>query len=329
MTPPAPHAPEVAPAPVGSAPAGSAPGAGSTATGIALMVGAITAFSVMGALVKGAPRIPAGEMVFFRSLFALPVVLGWLALRGELSGGVRVADWRGHAVRGVAGTVAMGLGFAGLRYLPLPEVTAIRFVTPVILVVLAAIFLGERIRLVRITAVLAGLAGVAVISAPQLSAEASGTAAWGVALTLASAGLAAVAQVFVKAMAATERTAAIVFWFSSTSLVLSLLTIPFGWVVPRGWDWALVVGAGLGGGLGQILLTASYRHADAGVLAPFTYVSMLWAVLIGWAVFAEVPTAHTLAGAALIIAAGAVIVWRERGRGGRTAERKVRAKGMQ
>ena len=300
-----------------------------TWVGIALMLGAISCFSIMGAQVKAAARIPAGEMVFFRSAFALPVVFGWLAARHELRGGVRVAHWRGHAVRGVAGTVAMGLGFAGLRFLPLPEVTAIRFVTPVIIVILAAIFLGERIRLVRISAVLAGLLGVAVISAPQLSAEASSAAAWGVALTLASAGLAAVAQVFVKAMAATERTAAIVFWFSSTSLALSLLTIPFGWVLPRGWEWPLVIGAGLCGGMGQILLTASYRYADAGVLAPFTYVSMLWAVILGWAIFSEVPTPQTLAGAALIITAGAVIVWREQSRGGRTAERKVRAKGMQ
>ena len=298
-------------------------------TGILLMVGAVTLFSVMSALVKAAGRIPAGEMVFFRSVGAMPVIFAWLAVTGTLSGGVRVSDWRGHAVRGVAGTCAMGLGFAGLRYLPLPEVTALRFITPVLLVILAAIFLGERFRWVRLGAVLAGLAGVVVITLPNLSADASSAALWGVALTLASAGLAAVAQVSVKAMAGTERTAAIVFWFSATSAALSLLSLPFGWVVPRGWEWGAVAGAGLIGGTGQILLTSSYRFADAGVLAPFTYVAMLWAIVIGWTFFAEVPTLHTLAGSALIIAAGIVIVWRERRMGGRTAERKVRAKGLQ
>ena len=320
-----------APSPLGTG--GAAPRADAAAarplTGILLMVGAVTLFSVMSALVKGAARIPAGEMVFFRSVGAMPVIFLWMAATGTLSGGVRVADWRGHAVRGVAGTCAMGLGFAGLRYLPLPEVTALRFITPVLLVILAALFLGERFRWVRLGAVLAGLAGVVVITLPTLSADASSAALWGVALTLASAGLAAVAQVSVKAMAGVERTAAIVFWFSATSASLSLLSLPFGWVVPQGREWVAVLGAGLIGGTGQILLTSSYRFADAGVLAPFTYVSMLWAIVIGWTFFAEVPTLHTLAGAALIIAAGIVIVWRERRLGGRTAERKVRAKGLQ
>ena len=90
------------------------------------------------------------------------------------------------------------------------------------------------------------------------------------------------------------------------------------------------MGAGFIGGFGQILLTSSYRFADAGVLAPFTYVSMLWAVLIGWAVFAEVPTVPMLAGSSLIIASGVAIWLRERQLGrGRAAEGKVEAKGLQ
>ena len=322
---------DVRPAPIGTGGSTARPDqrAARPLLGILLMASAVTAFSVMSAFVKAADRLPAGEMVFFRSILGMPLIFGWLALRGELAGGVRVADWRGHALRGVAGTCAMGLGFAGLRYLPLPEVTAIRFVTPVMIVILAAILLGERFRMVRFAAVLAGLAGVAVITIPNLSADAGTAAAIGVALTLGSASLAAVAQISVKAMSGVERTAAIVFWFSATATVLSLLTLPFGWVVPRGWEWGAVLGAGLIGGTGQILLTSSYRFADAGVLAPFTYVSMLWAIVIGWSVFGEVPTLPTLAGAALIIAAGLVIVWRERRLGGKTAERKVRAKGLQ
>lgn len=297
--------------------------------GILMMMLAVSLFTAMQALIKAADRVPAGEAVFFRSFCSIPVIFGWLAAQGKLRQGVRVVNWRGHAVRALAGTFAMGLGFAGLRYLPLPEVTAIRFVTPVLIVVFAAIFLGERFRLIRMAAVLAGLGGVVVISWPQLTGGEAG--AWlGVAMILGSAALAALAQVFIKGMAGREETAAIVFWFALTASLLSLTTVPFGWVWPVGREWVWLIGAGLIGGAGQILLTSSYRHAEAGVLAPFSYISMLWAVLIGWAWFAEVPTIWTWSGAALIIGAGVVILLRERALGaGVAAEGKVRAKKYQ
>jgi drug/metabolite transporter (DMT)-like permease len=91
-----------------------------------------------------------------------------------------------------------------------------------------------------------------------------------------------------------------------------LATLPFGWVWPTGFEAALLVGAGLLGGVGQILLTSSYREADASLVAPFDYASMLFALAIGWFVFAEVPTVAMLTGAALIVAAGILIILRER-----------------
>lgn len=298
--------------------------------GVGLMLTGISVFVLMSSFVKAAGRVPAGEAMFFRAAGALPVVLVWLALRGDLPDGIRTRNIRSHAVRGIAGSLAMATGFAGLHYLPLPEVTAIRFVTPVLIVVLAALLLGERLRLVRITAVAVGLIGVSIIIWPRLSAGGAPGEALGVALVLTSAALAALAQVFVKSMAGREKTAAIVFWFQLTAAVLALASLPFGWVVPRGVEWLWLIGAGITGGLGQIFVTASYRHADAGVLAPFTYVSMLWSLLIGWLWFDEVATVPMLAGAALVIGAGVMIVLRERQLGLRaTAEAKLRAKGLQ
>jgi drug/metabolite transporter (DMT)-like permease len=146
----------------------------------------------------------------------------------------------------------------------------------------------------------------------------------GALVTLGSATLAALAQVFIKSMAATEKTAAIVFWFSMTATCLSLLSAPFGWVMPQGHEWLLLIGAGLVGGAGQICVTSSYRFADASLLAPFTYVSMIWALIIGYFVFGEAPTVPMLVGAGLVISAGVAIVLRERQLGlRRTAERKV------
>jgi len=285
------------------------------ARGIVLIILAITVFSIQTGFIKAADRVPAGQAVFFRSACALPVVFIWLWLRGDLSQGLRTRNYRGHIMRSVAGTLAMGLGFAGLKFLPLPEVTALRFITPILIVLFATALLGERIRLVRLSAVLMGLVGVLIILWPRLGAGLAGAGhreMIGAAMVLGSASFAAFAQIFIKRMASVETTAAIVFYFSMTSLGLSLLSAPFGWVWPVGSEWALLVGAGFVGGMGQVLLTSSYRFADASILAPFTYVSMIWALLIGYFIFDEVPTVMMLAGAALVIFSGVVIVWRER-----------------
>jgi drug/metabolite transporter (DMT)-like permease len=131
-------------------------------------------------------------------------------------------------------------------------------------------------------------------------------------LVLGGAVFAALAQVFVRKLVNTEATSAIVFYFSLTATILSLVTLPFGWVWPTATEATLLVGAGLLGGIGQILLTSSYREADASLVAPFDYASMLFALGIGYFVFAEVPTWTMIGGAALIVMAGILIIWRER-----------------
>ncbi|MEM9348739.1 MAG: DMT family transporter, partial [Pseudomonadota bacterium] len=275
------------------------------AFGATLITGAMLAFTVMSGFIK-AVEVPAGQAVFFRSFFALPVIFAWLWRTGHLHDGLKTVRWGPHAVRAIVGSTAMGLGFAGLVYLPLPEVTAIRFVTPIIMVVLAALMLGERFRFVRLGAVLMGLLGVTIIIWPRLGGDLGDTATLGVVLTLGSAALAALAQIFVKEMAGRESTASIVFYFSVTAAFLGLCTLPFGWDWLSPWQAALLVGAGLVGGAGQIMLTAAYRFADAGALAPFTYTAMVWSIIVGWLWFAEVPTVPMLTGATIVIAAGAL-----------------------
>ncbi|MBL9051158.1 MAG: DMT family transporter [Tabrizicola sp.] len=284
--------------------------------GIALKVASVLVFIVMASMIKAtAQHVPAGQTVFFRSLFAIPVIVAWLAWRGELGSGLKAKAPMGHIWRGLVGTLAMGLGFAGLGYLPLPEVTAIGYAAPLLTVIFAAMFLGEEVRLFRISAVALGLTGVLIVLAPRLSVapgEAGTAEALGAMLVLGGAVFAALAQVFVRKLVMTEQTSAIVFYFSLTATALSLVTLPFGWVWPTQWEATLLVGAGLLGGLGQILLTSSYREADASLVAPFDYASMLFALAIGYFVFAEIPTLPMLCGAALIVTAGCLIIWRER-----------------
>ncbi len=296
--------------------------------GIALKLGSVIVFIVMVSMIKAtADHVPAGQSVFFRSAFAIPVIVVWLAMRRELSTGLRAAHPMGHVWRGFAGTCAMGLGFAGLGYLPLPEVTAIGYAAPLLTVIFAAMFLGEDVRLFRLTCVALGLVGVLIVLSPRLTLLKGGAdhaAAFGALLVLGGAVFAALAQVFVRKLVQTEKTPAIVFYFSLTATVLSLATLPFGWVWPEPRELALLIGAGLLGGVGQILLTSSYREADASLVAPFDYASMLFALAIGWFVFAEMPSLTMLLGAALIILAGILIILRERRLGkDRAAQRKV------
>lgn len=287
--------------------------------GIGLKVVSVVVFIAMASLIKAVDgRVPPGEVVFFRSFFALPVILVWLTLRREMPAGLRTQNPLGHLWRGFAGTTAMGLGFAGLALLPLPEVTAIGYAAPLLTVVFAAMFLGEQVRAFRLIAVVVGLAGVLIVLSPRLGAFGSESDAEGVRATLGAivvlggAVFNALAQVFVRKLVGTERTSTIVLYFSLTASGLALLTLPFGWVVPDPGDAALLILAGLLGGVGQIFLTASYREADASVVAPFEYVSILFALAIGFAVFDEVPTPTMLAGAGIVIAAGIAIIWRER-----------------
>lgn len=285
--------------------------------GIALKLCAVMLFIVMSALIKAAAdEVPPGEAVFFRSFFAIPVILTWLALRGDLRTGLRVNSPMGHFWRGFVGTTAMGLMFAGLGLLPLPEVTALGYAAPLLTVVFAAMFLDEKVGVYRIGAVALGLLGVLIVLAPRLTTLSGPTVqtaeAVGAVLVLLGATCAALAQIYIRKLVQTEQTSAIVFYFSLTSTLLSLLTLPFGWVIPGGTETIFLVLAGLLGGTAQIFLTSAYRFADASVIAPFDYASMLFALAIGYVIFDEVPTTPMLAGAALVIVAGIIIILRER-----------------
>lgn len=284
--------------------------------GVALKLLALALFTIMASLVKAASdTVPPGQAVFFRSAFAMPVIIAWLAMRGELRDGLKTRNPLGHFWRGIIGVSAMGLGFTGLGLLPLPEVTAIGFAAPLMTVLLAALLLGERLRAFRLTAIAVGFVGVLIVLWPRLSfgADMDRLATIGALVVLGSAALRALAQIHIRRLVQTgEETAAIVFYFSLTATLFSLLSLPFGWVMPDTVTAAMLVAAGLVGGVAQIFLTSAYRFAPAGVLAPFDYAQMIFALIAGYVLFAEVPTAPMLAGAALVMAAGGIIIWRER-----------------
>ena len=282
--------------------------------GILLKVTAVSIFTVMMALIKAtALEVPTGQQVFFRAFFSLLVVIGWLMARGDFFNALRTSNIFGHMWRGLAGAAAMSLRFFALGVLTFPEVAALGFTTPLILTVLAALILGETVRAFRLTTVALGFVGVLIVLWPtfDVNGDRSTLELIGAGAILGSAALAALAQIFVRRLVATEGTVQIVFYFSLLITLLSLLSLPFGWVLPSFDATMMLMTAGLIGGVGQICLTAAYRNAPASVVAPFDYTSMLLALVIAYFWFAEVPTSWTILGASVIIASGVVIIYRE------------------
>ncbi len=284
---------------------------------IGLKVLSVAIFMAMASCIKAAAAlgVPPGQAVFFRSAFAIPVIILWLLWQHDLAHGLETKHPMGHLWRGLVGGTAMALGFTSLGLLPLPEVTAIGYAAPILIVIFAAMFLGEEVRIFRLTAVLVGMIGVVIVLSPRLSVDSldgvTGWQAFGALTALMGAVFMALAQVFVRKLVATETTAAIVFYFSITTTVLSLFSIPFGWIWPGTLGVLLLIASGLLGGIAQIVLTNSYRYAPTSVIAPFEYSSMIMALAIGYVVFDEVPTATMIAGAGLIVTAGLFIIWRE------------------
>lgn len=306
-----------------------APGARGALTAIALKVLSVAIFVTMSSLIKATGTLPAGQIVFFRSFFAVFPILFFLGFRKELRTAFTTARPLGHIARGVVGVCSMGLTFFALTRLPLPDAITLNYAQPLLVVVFSSLFLGEPIRIYRWSAVVVGLAGVVIISWPELTLLTSGTGfddqeVLGVLAAFGGAGCSAVAAILVRSLVHSEKTATIVLWFSLVASAVALLTMPLGWQALTWQQTLLLVSAGFCGGIGQIFMTSAYRHAEVSTVAPFEYTSMILAIVVGYLAFGDVPTVHMLIGGAIVVGAGIFIIWRERQLGlARGAARKL------
>ncbi|KGD85781.1 DMT family transporter [Rhizobium sp. YS-1r] len=284
--------------------------------GIMFKVSSVVIFVMMQTCIKSAgPDIPAGQITFYRSAFAIVPIVAYLAFEGELRGAFRTDSPFGHLKRGFLGILSMGFGFYGLVHLPMPDAIAIGYSTPLLAVVFAAIFLKETVRVYRWTAVLIGMIGVVIISWPKLTMFEQGgmesEQAIGAVSVIISAVLAGFAMIQTRQLVRTEKTATIVLFFSLSGAVFSLVSLPFGWVELSTSEKLFLIGAGFCGGVGQVLLTEGYRNADVSTVAPFEYTSILLGIGIAYVLFGDVPTVSMLIGTAITVSAGIFIIYRE------------------
>lgn len=276
---------------------------------ILLVLAAAGTFTVAAACVKQlGGAIPLAELVLFRNLFALPVLLLLLPGAGGLAA-LRPRRPMLHLWRILGGLAGMFGAFAGYTWLPLATATVLGFTMPLFLTALSVLVLGERVGWRRWLAVAVGFAGVVLVARP------GGGAALppGPVLAVLAGALGwAVAMISIRRMGqAGEHGVTIVLWFAiGAALVSGVATIPV-WVTPTPAQWALLLAIGLVSALAQLLMTEGYRRGETTLLAPFEYSALLWTMLIGALVWAEWPGALDLLGFAVLVGAGLFIWWRE------------------
>lgn len=273
--------------------------------GIALRILSGLLFTGMAATIKAiGDTVPLGQVVFFRSAVAMVPLAVFLWLRSEFPQGLATKRPLGHLGRCVLGGAAMFTSFATLRILPIAEATMLSYLAPVMTVILAALLLNERPSALRWTGLCFGLLGAAALTLPHLGG--SSPELLGIGLGLLTAALTAGALVQVRALTKTENPGAIAFYFALASAVAGLATAPFGWSAPDAAIWTLLILTGLFGGAAHIAMTLAFKYAEASLLAPFEYLTILWAAAIGAALFAEIPGLTFLIAAPLVVA-GAVL----------------------
>lgn len=277
-------------------------------TGIALRLFAIFCLASMAALIKLAEARGAGlvEIIFYRQLAAVPVVVAYLALGPGLRT-IRTQRFGAHVTRTLIGLTGMVFNFGAIVLLPLAEATTLQFTVPIFATILGAVVLREGVGRHRWAAVLAGFAGVLIVAQPG----GGHFPLYGTLVGLVAAFMVALVAIQLRALGRTESAGTTVFWFSLLSVPLIGAAYLFDLRPHDATGWLLLCGIGAVGGVGQLALTASLRFAPVSSVVPMDYSSLVWATLYGWLLFAVLPVPATWIGAPIIIASGLYIVWRE------------------
>jgi drug/metabolite transporter (DMT)-like permease len=267
-------------------------------------------FSVLNATLRGlAQQLDPMQTQFLRYLFGLLVMLP-LLLHG------RLADWwprnlPGQFTRGAVHSLGLVLWFLALPHMPLADTTALGFTTPLFIMVGAWLFLREPMRWERWLATALGFAGVLIVVGPRLGLGAGTGGGGHHLLMLASAPVFAASFLITKVLTRTEAAGVIVLWQALTVTLFSLPMAVLTWQSPSALQWLGFALCGLLGSAGHYGLTRSFRAADISATQSVKFLELLWASLLGWLMFADLPTQTTLLGGAVILAATLWVARRE------------------
>ena len=275
--------------------------------GIFYAIASVFIFAAANAMVKWlVADYPLNEVVFFRCAFALVPCFVLVATHGGWTACLRTGRMRDHAMRAISQFLSMVSIFMAFRLMPLADAVAIQFASPLFLTVLSIFLLGERVGIHRWSAVVVGFVGVLVMVRPGPGMFASGAL-----FALFNAVISASVTIAVRRMSLTESSTTLVLYQGFFTTVFSLCLLPLGWVTPGWLDAAMLIAVGVLSGIGQFCWTQAFRFAPAAVAAPFSYLSMIWALGFGFVLWGDVPTVQLLAGGGVVAASGCYILYRE------------------
>ena len=265
----------------------------------------VCAFSIMDLIVKWSENYPVGEVLFFRGFCGL-IPLFFLIPKERYFNFYKTNRPFLHFKRCAAGLFAIVAIFIALRELPLATVVSITFASPIFTTIFSIFLLSEKVGLYRWLAVLVGFIGIIVISEPGFSSM----NIYYFYPIIFCLGLSYVA-IAIKQPSVSEPVWLISFYFSISIMILSFFTIPQGWLLPSIKDLFLLSLLGILGGLGNLLLTQSYKFSDVSLVTPLKYLALVFAIIFGYLIWDEIPTLRTLIGSLLVIISSVIIFRRE------------------
>lgn len=273
--------------------------------GVCFLIAAVACFATLDTTVKVlSATVSVLMVVWFRYVFQAVVMAG-VVLPGRGWRSLATAHPLLHAVRGALLLTVSVLGFISLIYMPLGEFTAIIMLTPLVVTLMAALFLKEQVSKGRWLLVMGGFGGALLVIQP--TGQAIG---WPVVIPLLMVLFYAVFQILTSRMARTEHPMTLHFYTGWAGALIMSAALPWVWQAVPDWQtWALLCLAGLMGTVGHFLLIQAFARAPAAVLAPYMYVQVGFAVFAGWLVFDHVPGALEFGGIGLIVVCGATLAW--------------------
>ena len=274
--------------------------------GVLYMVGSVVCFSIMDICVKWLDYYPVGQVLFLRFFIGF-IPIFFIIPREKLFSFYKTSRPGLHAFRAISGALAIIALFLGLRELPLADVISLTFGGPIFVTIASIIFLSERVGIKRWSAVFLGFLGMLLIIQPAFT----DLNYYYITPVIFCIFFACVA-ISVRSLSKTEANYTIAFYFTFLCTVLGFSTIFFTeWIMPTPFDFLLFFVLGLCGSVANLLLTQSYRLAEASLVTPIKYLSLVFAIIFGYFIWSEVPKMLTLLGATLVIISSLIIFVRE------------------